>query len=142
MLDLSAILGPLLAGGNPYLIAGGALAVMVWNRLIAKQLTPTHGPAPTPTPSPAPTPTPAPTGRPLLDAIARILGGFLNKPAPSPVVPPAVSPGPVPTLADLSIADVAKLRADCCRELAGRPDNLRKSLAEIATPEPFVSVGR
>ncbi|MBN9521101.1 hypothetical protein J0H58_21710 [bacterium] len=139
-LDLSAILSQLCAGGNPYLVAGGALLVILYNRFLAKP--PSPAPGPTPTPNPGPIPAPGPTGRPLLDALARILGGFLNKaPAPAPVPTQAPSPAPTPAvLAQLPAADLHGLFTAARTELAARAEAMRRTLADLGAPEAATPV--
>lgn len=121
MLDLSAILGPLLAGGNPLYVALGAVALILWQRF-----GPARTPNPAPGPLPSPAPAPSPTGRPLLDILGGILGGILNR---TPAAPAA-------TLSAVSIPDLARARDAITAELTGRAEQLRSQLAGIPAPEP------
>lgn len=105
-----------LAGANPLatLILGAVLPLLLARLGVKLPL----APKPTPGPGPSPAPTPGPTGRPLLDAILKLLLGGGSK-----------------AVADVTTDDLLKARAELNAQLAERAkqaDAIRAALA----PEP------
>lgn len=114
-MDLSP-LSALLAGLGPWgLLIGAAIPLVV--NLLRNRLNPAPAPAPGPAPVPGPAPTPvpapapAPSGRPILDALAKLLplllSSLLAKRA-GPVESVVFGDEPEP---DLEAEDVEKLLA-------------------------------
>jgi hypothetical protein len=104
--DPNALLAPLLAGGNPWLIAVGALLVLAAQRFGLKFQFP---------------PPPTPSSRPVLDLLLRLLGRGTDLAAGR--------------LADLPTAELLKARAALdthLTERAAQADQIRAAL----TPEP------
>lgn len=112
-MDLSQLLALLMSGNNPWLLVAGALVPVILARLGIKLPL-----MPAPAPGPAPSPVPSPTGRPLLDALLKLL---LN--------------GGAKAASDVTTGDLLRARQELDAQLADRAkqaDAIRAAL----TPEP------
>lgn len=132
MTDLNAILAPILAGGNPWLLLAGAAAVILYNRFGPKPpATPSPNPTPGPNPAPSPAPQPVPEvpGRPVLTLLARILARV------APLIPIQAAAGGLPPeaapLGEATVADLVKAKEAIEAELAARADLVRQHLGAL-----------